>query len=328
MDHAEVLERIETAVAGPGGLARLVDDPSPEAVALRQHVAGCQACAAEWRAWSLVSLGLASAEPDTIVPRPDVRDRVMAAVAARPRLATTGRAATAVPVMPAAYAPPAPAPSASGTTTSMASAPSSEAPWEAPQALPPAGTQSGISSGPRRRSSSTPPAATPVASSSPRIRWLLLGAAAAVLLFVAGAVLGRQLGVGSSDTPRAGDPGRVLAEAATILQGGGYGLARLQTPEGDPGGVVVVSPGSGRIAVVSPALDEPTDGARYVCILERDGVQTQVGYMRWEPTASGGSLAYWAGPANPPDLGLAGDTFIVQLDSPGAEPALTGEFQG
>jgi hypothetical protein len=146
-----------------------------------------------------------------------------------------------------------------------------------------------------------------------------------VVLLVAGMVVGRQL-VSSPEAPR-GDPGRVLAEAATILQGGGFGLARLETPDGGQGGVVVVSPGSGRLAVVSSALEAPPDGARYVCLLDRDGTVKQVGYMRWEPTADGGGLAYWAGDANPADLGLPGDVFIVQLDTPGAQPALTGEFQ-
>jgi hypothetical protein len=147
-----------------------------------------------------------------------------------------------------------------------------------------------------------------------------------VVLFVAGMLLGRQL-VSAPESPR-GDPGRVLAEGATILQGGGFGLARLETPTGEDGGVVVVSPGSGRLAVVSSTLEAPPDGARYVCLLERDGTRSQVGYMRWEPTASGGGLAYWAGPAEPPDLGMPGDVFIVQLDTPDAQPALTGEFQG
>ena len=114
---------------------------------------------------------------------------------------------------------------------------------------------------------------------------------------------------------------------AVILQDDGYRLAALQTPEGDAGGVVAVSP-DGRLAVVSSVLEQPPAGVRYMCLLDRAGTRTQVGYMRWEPTPSGGSIAYWAGDAEPPDLGLAGDVFIVQLDTPDAQPALTGEFQG
>jgi hypothetical protein len=169
-------------------------------------------------------------------------------------------------------------------------------------------------------------------------RWLLLGAAAAVLLFVAGAVLGGRFtpagtpsgtpgtAVGSPTAPR-GDPGRVLAELAIILQSNGYRLASLETSEGDSGGVVAVSP-DGRLAVASSVLAEPPEGQRYVCLLDRAGTVTQVGYMRWEATANGGSLAYWAGDAEPPDLGQPGDVFVVQLDAEGVPPALTGEFVG
>jgi hypothetical protein len=258
-------------------------------------------CAAEWRAWSLVSLGLATAAPDTLEPRPEVRERVLAAIAARPR------ATASAPARPAAM----PTPVSAG-------------PGQPP-------SRSGIAAGTRRlRGAPQAPATT--APTGPPFRWLLLGAAAAVVLFVAGAVLGQGFGVGTPETPR-GDPGRVLAEAATILQGSGYTMARLQTPDGAPGGVVVVSPGSGRLAVVSGVLPEPPEGSRYICSLERDGVRTQVGYMRWEDTESG-SLAYWAGQAEPPDLGLQGDRFVVTLGEegtsppPDTSPVLTGDFLG
>lgn len=295
MDHAEVLERIEDAVAGPGGLARLGSDASPAATAVREHIARCPRCAAEWRAWSVVSLGMAAATPDTLEPAPELRDRVLAAAAARPQTS-----------------PPQPAPAA-------AAGPAIPAPT-------PAGSRTGISMGPRRPRTPSAPAPSGTRPSGPSFRWLLLGAAAVVVLLVAGMVVGRQL-VSAPEAQR-GDPGRVLAEAATILQGGGFGLARLQTPAGEQGGVVVVSPGSGRLAVVSSALEAPPEGARYVCLLDRDGTVSQVGYMRWEATASGGGLAYWAGDAEPSDLGLPGDVFVVQLDTADAEPALTGEFLG
>jgi hypothetical protein len=201
-------------------------------------------------------------------------------------------------------------------------------------------TRSGITLGPRRaRTTATGPAATG-APSGPPFRWLLLGAAAAVVLFVAGAVLGGLLlgtpgspgatprtAVASPAAPR-GDPGRVLAEAALILQSGDHRLASLETPEGDAGGVVLVSGGTGRLAVVSSVLPAPPEGTRYVCLLDRSGARTQVGYMRWEPTSGGEGLAYWAGDAEPADLGQPGDVFIVQLDEADAQPALIGEFLG
>jgi hypothetical protein len=308
MDHAEVLERIEEAVAAPGGLGRFGADQSPDAIAVREHVAACPACAAEWRAWSVVSMGLAAAAPDTLVPRPELRDQVIAMAATRPRVGSQA------PVgMPAAAVP-----------TSDPSSPMTP-------------LRSGIALGPRRARNATAPAAA-TASSAPPFRWLLAGAAIAVVLFMAGAVLGGRLAPAAptptqgtavaSPTVTRGDPGRVLAEAALILQSADHRLAALQTPEGDAGGVVVVSPGSDRLAVVSSVLQEPPDDARYVCLVDRDGERTQVGYMRWEPTADGGGLAYWAGDATPDDLGQAGDIFIVQLDIPDAQPALTGEFAG
>ncbi len=305
MDHAEVLERIEEAVGAPGGLARLGADPAPEAVAVREHVASCPPCAAEWRAWSVVSLGLAAAAPDTLEPRPGVRDAVLAAATARPQPTRT-----------------APAPATGLTVEPVAPRPTADAPR--PGATPP--TRSGITLGPRRARTTPATASSPAAAGGPPFRWLLLGAAAVVVLFVAGMVLGRQLS-STPQTPR-GDPTRVLAEAATILQGGGYGLARLETPEGEPGGVVVVSPGSGRLAVWSTALEAPPEGAQYGCWLERDGARTWVGPMNWTPTSDGGGIAHWAGDAQPTDLGLPGDIFIVQLDTPDARPALTGEFTG
>lgn len=308
MDHSEVLERIEEAVAGPGGLARLGVDPSPGAVAVREHIRDCAPCAAEWRAWSVVSLGLAAAAPDTLEPGPHLRDQVLAAAAARPRPTS---AATPTRVAPVGAAPGAPAAGATFDEPSSAGT----------------ATRSGIALG-RRRGRAVAAVAEHGTTASPRapFRLLLLGAAAMVVLFLAGIALGRTF-VSTPQTPR-GDPGRVLAEAAAILEGNGFSLARLETPEGDAGGIVVVSPGSGRLAVVSSVLPEPPEGVRYVCVLDRSGVRTQVGYMRWEPTSADGGLAYWAGDANPADLGTAGDVFLVELDTPDAEPALVGEFLG
>jgi hypothetical protein len=154
-------------------------------------------------------------------------------------------------------------------------------------------------------------------------RWLAVAAAAAVLLFVAGAAFGRPLGLGGGSEPvKTSDLPHVLAVTSGILEGQGYSLAQLQTPAGAPGGFVAVSPGSGDLVVVSRALVPPPQGARYVCLLQRNGESTRVGYMRFD-----GDLAYWAGPVTDPvDLGLSGDRFVVTLDTPGSEPALTGTF--
>lgn len=308
MEHAEVLERIEEAVASQGGLARLGADPSAAGVAVREHLATCAPCAAEWRAWSVVSLGLAAAAPDTIAPRPDLREQVLAAASTRPRPtpSTSPR-----PAVTAGTRPPVGEPSPSG-------------PLPADQTQAASASRSGITLGPRR--ARTRAAIEAGTRSRPPFRLLMLGAAAMVVLFLTGIALGRVM-VTTPEAPR-GDPGRVLVEAASILEGGDFRMARLETPQGDAGGVVVVSPGSDRLAVVSSVLPEPPEGTRYVCLLDRSGIRTRVGYMRWEPTASGGSIAYWAGDAEPPDLGTPGDVFIVRLDAPDEPDALVGEFLG
>lgn len=319
MEHAEVLERIEEAVATPGGLARLGADPSVTGVAVREHLAACPTCAAEWRAWSVVSLGLAAAAPDTLAPRPELRDQVLAAAAAHPR--------------PTPSTPPRPVAAASGAAIPPMGAPAlggipSTGPAHTDASR--SGTRrtgtgrSGIMLGSRRARTTT--AIDTGSRSGPPYRLLVLGAAAMVVLFLTGMALGRSL-VSTPESPR-GDPGRVLVEAASILEGSDYRLARLETPEGDAGGIVVVSPGTDRLAVVSSVLGEPPEGTRYVCLLDRSGTRTRVGYMRWEPTSGGGGIAYWAGDAEPADLGTPGDVFIVQLDTPDAQPALVGEFEG
>jgi hypothetical protein len=146
--------------------------------------------------------------------------------------------------------------------------------------------------------------------------------AAAIALLVVGGIVGRQL-AGTPETPRQ-DPGRALAVAAEILQGSGFDLARLTTPTDEPGGVVLVSPGSGRIAVVSDVLEPLPADAGYWCFVERDGIEYRVGPMHMD-----GGLAFWAGAPQegaPADLGRQGDTFFVRSDLAGAEPVLTGTF--
>ena len=314
MDHAEVMARMAEAVAAPGGLTTLVADPSPDAAAVREHVRGCADCGAEWRAWSVISLGLAAAAPDVLTMRSAARDQILGAVLARPR-------ATSV-VTPGTVATSAPAPTnASASATTPAAAPSiSGAPASRPSVIPGGrkGRIVGMSSATARAARREPGAR----SSGSWFRWISLAAAAAVLLFVAGAALGRPLGLGGGEPTKTSDVPRVLGFTADVLQGQGYNLAQLQTPDGTPGGFVAVSPGSGDLVVVSKALVPPPTGTRYVCVLVRGGQSTKVGYMHFD-----GDLASWAGPVTDPvDLGLSGDRFVIQLDTPGSEPALSGTF--
>jgi hypothetical protein len=294
MDHPEVREWITAAVAAPGGLTGLVVRPTPETAAILDHLRDCAACMAEWRAWSAVSLGLAAAAPDDLAMRPASRAHVLGVVTARPR-ATMAPG----PTPPVAYA--------------------SSAPTARPSVVP--GGRSGRTAGMTSTASRTARRDAGTGRGGTSFRWLALGAAAAALLFVAGAVLGRPLGLGGGEPARTSDASRILAAAADVLQGQGHSLAHLETPDGTAGGFVAVSPGSGRLVVVSRALTEPSDGARYLCYLERDGTRSVVGPMHFD-----GDLAYWAGRSTPTDLGLTGDVFLVQLDTPGSEPALSGTF--
>lgn len=314
MDHAEALARMADAVAAPGGLTTLVADPSPEASAVREHVRGCPGCAAEWRAWSVVSLGLAAAAPDELVMRPAARDQILRSILspAMPRSVTAPMAIPAPVTMPAPMTLAAPV---GATVPSMAGAPTRR-----PSVVPGGrtGRTAGMSSASARAARREPGGRTTGSS----FRWIALAAAAAVLLFVAGAALGRPLGLGGGEPIRTSDVPRALGVTADILEGQGYNLAHLQTPDGTPGGFVAISPGSGDLVVVSKALVQPPTGVRYVCRLVRDGERTTVGYMKFDD-----ALAYWAGPVTDPvDLGLSGDQFVIQLDTPGSEPALTGTF--
>ena len=260
MDHPEVLQWIADGVAAPGGLTARLAEPTPESAAVLDHLRGCASCMAEWRAWSVVSLGLAAAAPEELTMSPAARDRILGAVMARPRPAVAVAAAPAVAV-------------AAAPAVAVAAAPTG--PY-AP--APPVTRPSVVSGGRAGRTAGMTSAASRAARRDPAtgrggasFRWLALGAAAAALLFVAGAVFGRPLGLGGGDPVPTGDASRILTAAAGILQGQGYSLAHLETPEGTPGGFVAVSPGSGRLVVVSTALTEPTDGARYLCYLVRDG---------------------------------------------------------
>ncbi|MBX3031949.1 MAG: hypothetical protein KF809_17525 [Chloroflexi bacterium] len=321
MDHAEVRAFLIETMERPGGLMTLQDDPDPTAVAVRAHIAGCIECAAEWQAWSLTTLGLASAAPDVEGPGPEVRASIMAAVAARPRLAPRDAGATVAPGTPVGG----PRPGAGTPVPASQVAPDALA--VPPTADPASGTRSGgrregwVRGNQLRASAPRPPTAT-TTSTRDRTRLVLVGIAAALALLLTGVVVGGQLG--SEPQVARPDPGPVLRMTAAILQREGGIMARLTTPTGDPGGVVLVSPGTGELAVVSGALEPPPTPDRYWCFLERDGTEYRVGPMHMD-----GALAFWAGTPQgdvPADLGRQGDRFIVRLEAPGASPALTGTF--
>jgi hypothetical protein len=93
MDHAAAHERIEDLLLDPTRLAALATATAPEDLALREHLAGCQACAADLDAWRRLQVAVddalpqeadAAARAQAVEPLelpPSLRARVLAAVA-------------------------------------------------------------------------------------------------------------------------------------------------------------------------------------------------------------------------------------------------------
>jgi hypothetical protein len=80
MDHAEVRERLESALLSPGKLRTLESDTTPEGEQLREHLASCAACSSELRALRETGAFLAAAAPDDLGPRPEVREALLQAI--------------------------------------------------------------------------------------------------------------------------------------------------------------------------------------------------------------------------------------------------------
>src|SRR5690349_4971222 len=78
MDHDDVLEQIELAAVGPGGLERLMAGDTPAAAAVVGHLAGCDRCAEELRRMSRAAPLLRDVVRTT--PPADLRERTLAYV--------------------------------------------------------------------------------------------------------------------------------------------------------------------------------------------------------------------------------------------------------
>jgi hypothetical protein len=153
-------------------------------------------------------------------------------------------------------------------------------------------------------------------------RVFLAVAAAAVFLFVLGAALGGPLGLTAPASPVAPDTTarveleKVLGRVSDLLELDGTTRAPLTDQAGLPAGAVLLGPAElNLLAIVSRSLPEPTDGVRYVCLLEREGERYEIGFMRFagDPDAEG-HVAYWVGPLDesvPMDAGAPGDAVLV-----------------
>jgi hypothetical protein len=91
MDHAAAHDRIEDLLLEPRRLAALDTSASPQDVALREHVAGCPACAADLEAWRRMQRAVAAAIPtddpaalaaalDPVELPPSLRTGIIAAI--------------------------------------------------------------------------------------------------------------------------------------------------------------------------------------------------------------------------------------------------------
>jgi hypothetical protein len=92
MDHAAAHERIEDLLLEPARLAALERSTAPEDAALREHLAGCAACAADLESWRRLQVAVEGAIPRDTDARtqaaaveplelpPSLRARVLAAV--------------------------------------------------------------------------------------------------------------------------------------------------------------------------------------------------------------------------------------------------------
>jgi hypothetical protein len=299
MDHAEVLSRLEQAVVGPGKLARIETDRSEAGIALLRHLETCPECRREFEAWRRLDAAMALATPDDLAAPIDARSRVLAAVAAQGVARGPG----------AAVPPPIPL------------APDAPLELRATSATP----QTPISSGTRRMRQATTQRVPEVAASEGRgvpFRWLALAAAAAVVIFALGALLGGPLGLIPQPEVR-NDLERVIGGAWGVLSDPDHKTARLETLDGQPGGFVATSWESDRLVVMSDTLEPTSDGTRYECFVVRDGQETRIGNMN--PV---GDYWFWAGTLEDPvpaDVGLPGDEFVIRRQG-ATEPALSGMF--
>ena len=66
MDHAAAHERIEDLLLEPALLAGLEASTAPNDIALREHVAGCPACRADFEAWRGLHRSIADAVPANV----------------------------------------------------------------------------------------------------------------------------------------------------------------------------------------------------------------------------------------------------------------------
>jgi hypothetical protein len=152
-----------------------------------------------------------------------------------------------------------------------------------------------------------------------RFRWLALAAAAVLVVFVAGALLGAPLGLvhGNTNTDQLRT---ALAASGRILEQPDHRQAALVDSDGTAVGSVLIDGQNGDIVVLSTGGDDGTN-AEYHCYLIRpDNPRTWLGEM----VAQAGT-SFWAGRVDDvSDLGRPGD--VIQIIDGGTSPEFTATF--
>jgi Anti-sigma-K factor rskA, C-terminal len=91
VDHAEVRDRLQDALLGPGKLTALEAGASAEGAQLAAHLEACPACRRELDALWETSAALAAAAPDDLHAPPEARERVLRAIHGTGALRGPGR---------------------------------------------------------------------------------------------------------------------------------------------------------------------------------------------------------------------------------------------
>lgn len=152
-----------------------------------------------------------------------------------------------------------------------------------------------------------------------RFRRLALAAAAVLVIFVAGALLGGPLGLIPRDKSAVALAAAVAA-SDQILQQPLHREAVLLRSDGTSAGSVLVNPANGQIVVLS-SPPEPADPEEYHCYFVRDGQPALwIGPMQTDEGTS-----FWAGWVHDvADVGRPGD--VIQVVDGGEAPELTATF--
>ena len=170
------------------------------------------------------------------------------------------------------------------------------------------------------------PVAPAVPAPSRVRRWRLAPAFASVAMaaiIVGGLItvanMGHQRDIAQAEVAALGE---LASASGHILARSDHAQLALVTADGTSSGMIVFSPSSGQLAVWSHDLAGMASGTRYDCFLVRGSSLTLIGWMD-----DAGDVAYWVGQA-PTGLmlGHAGDRIVVQADTPGAAPVLSGTF--